>query len=483
MKNLILSTFCIFIIMTLTVSCSEKKGDEKPNILFIAVDDLRPELNLFGAAHIKSPNLDRLAGEGLTFTRAYCNVPVCGASRASLLTGIKPTKNRFVGYDTYAEKDAPGAISLPGHFRNNGYYTISNGKIFHHINDMASSWTEPPWRPNAPNGNWRNYLSETNLAIQDTSAGGRGLPYEWPDVDDDAYFDGQIARKSIDDFKRLKEAGTPFFLAVGFMKPHLPFNAPKKYWDLYPESDIFLPDNYFVPENAPPAAIHNFGELRNYSGVPRKGPVSDEMAKTLIRGYYACVSYTDAQIGRLLQALDELDLRKNTILILWGDHGWQLGEHTLWCKHSNFDVAMRAPMIISAPGYPANTRTGSLVEFIDIYPTLSELAGLPLPEQLHGKSFTELMQNPYAPHKEIIYSRFIHGESIKTDQYLYTEWYDKENKFYGRMLYDHFTDPAENVNISELPENQGLVDSLSATLHKEIQKAFEVTLPEVSSQL
>lgn len=482
MKNFISGIIFILSISFLQLSCQEEHPNDRPNILFIAVDDLRPELNTYGARHIISPNIDRLANEGITFKRAYCNVPVCGASRASLLTGIKPTKNRFIGYDTYAEKDAPGAISLPQHFKNHGYYTISNGKIFHHIDDMDSSWTEPPWRPDTPDGNWRNYLSETNLAIQDTSAGGRALPYEWPEVDDEAYFDGQIARKTIEDLRKLKDAKKPFFIAAGFLKPHLPFNAPKKYWDLYPESDIRLPDNYFVPENAPPAAIHNFGELRNYSGVPRKGPVSDEMAKTLIRGYYACVSYTDAQIGRILNALDELDLRHNTIVVLWGDHGWLLGEHTLWCKHSNFENAMKVPLIISAPGYPGNKKTNALVEFIDIFPTLSELSNLPQPEQLHGRSLMHLFQNPESPHKEIIYSRFVNGESIKTDRYLYTEWYDKEDKFYGRMLYDHDADPWENVNISELPENQRLVDSLSTLLQEEIQKAFEVKLPEVSSQ-
>ena len=457
-------------------ACNTAETPKPPNILFIAVDDLRPEIHAYGALHIKSPNMDRLADEGLSFTRAYCNVPVCGASRASLMTGIKPTKNRFIGYDTFAEKDAPGAISLAQHFKNNGYHTISNGKIFHHVSDMAAGWSEPAWRPDAESDNWRNYLSAENIAISDTSANGRALPYEWPEVEDEAYFDGQIARKTIEDLRKLKDAGKPFFLAAGFLKPHLPFNAPKKYWDLYPEADISLPDNYFVPENAPDAAIHNFGELRNYSSVPAKGPVTDEMAKTLIRGYYACVSYTDAQIGRLLQALDELDLRKNTIVILWGDHGWQLGEHTLWCKHSNFDVAMRVPMIISAPGFKGGLKTDALTEYIDIYPTLCELAGISLPPQLHGKSFVPLMQNPETAHKDLIYARYITGESIITDRYLYTEWFTKEGAFNGRMLYDHDTDPDENFNISEIPENQTLVDSLSRILHQEMEAAIGFNL-------
>jgi len=457
-------------------SCQQNGHNKNPNILFIAVDDLRPELGVYGAIHIQSPNIDRLANEGLMFTKAYCNVPVCGASRASLMTGIKPTKNRFVGFNTYAERDVPGAISLPKHFKDNGYYTISNGKVFHHKKDMIESWSEEPWRPKSDKKQGRGYLTPENLNIIDSINDARAWPYEWADVKDEYYSDGKIANKTIEDLKRISAMGKPFFLAVGFMKPHLPFNAPKKYWDLYPEESIHLPDNYFVPENAPNVSIHNFGELRNYFGVPENGPVSDEMAKKLIRGYYACVSYTDAQIGKLLNSLDELDLRKNTIVILWGDHGWQLGEHSLWCKHSNFDIALRVPLIISAPGYKGGLKTNALAEYIDIYPTLTELTGLGKPEQLHGKSFVTLMKNPDQKFKETIYARFVYGESIKTERYLYTEWYNREGDFDGRMLYDHQQDPNENMNISELPENKNLVDSLSKILHHEMKAAIEINL-------
>lgn len=464
----------LLVVIGLHFSCNSIPS--KPNVLFIAVDDLRPELNTYGANHIHSPNMDRLASEGLTFNRAYCNVPVCGASRASLLTGIKPTKNRFVTYNTYAEKDMPGAISLPMHFKNNGYYTISNGKIFHHSDDLEESWSEKPWKPIPRNGNWRNYITESHLRIADSIDDGRSWPYEWVDAHDSAYFDGEMTEKTIRDLWKLSKMDKPFFLAAGYLKPHLPFNAPQKYWDMYDPADISLPDNYYRPENAPDAAIHNFGELRNYYGVPKKGPVSDEMAKTLIRGYYACVSYTDAQIGKLLNTLDELGLRENTIVILWGDHGWQLGEHTLWCKHSNFDIAMRVPMIISAPGFKGGLETNALAEYIDIFPTLCELAGLELPSQLHGKSYVSLMENPDQSFKDVIYARFINGESIKTDKYLYTEWFNKQGELYGRMLYDHESDPNENFNISELPENQELVDSLSTILHKKMNSAFDVDL-------
>ncbi len=474
MKNL-----WIFTITSLSIllfdSCSAPV-QPTPNVLFIAVDDLRPELNTYGAGHIVSPNIDRLATEGLTFNRAYCNVPVCGASRASLLTGIKPTKNRFVNYYSYAQEDVPGAISLPQHFKNNGYYTISNGKIFHNADDLPESWSEEPWRPAGKNGNWRDYVTGENMAIADSMDDGRAWPYEWTDAHDTAYLDGLMTSKAIRDLKRLKELDQPFFLALGYLKPHLPFNAPKKYWDLYSAEQISLPYNYFRPENVPDIAIHNFGELRNYYGVPEEGPVSDEMAKKLIHGYYACVSYTDAMIGRVLDALDDLELRNNTIVILWGDHGWQLGEHTLWCKHSNFNVAMRVPLIISAPGYEGRLETDALVEYIDIFPTLCELAGLDMPAQLHGQSLVPLMENPALPQKEVIYARYIRGESIITNRYQYTEWFNDEGNFECRMLYDHTVDPDENENISELPENTALVDSLSEILKKEIESAVEISL-------
>lgn len=460
-----------------TAACNpvQKPEMKKPNILFIVVDDLRPELGCYGHSQIKSPNIDELAKRGLTFVNAYCNVPVCGASRASLLTGIRPTRTRFVGFDAWAEQDAPGAVSLPQLFRNNGYQTISNGKVFHHLNDIRESWSEAPWNPAVTSENYLDYLSHENLDL--LKAGHkRGLPYEKADVGDDAYFDGQIASKTIEDLKRLKKEGKPFFMAAGFLKPHLPFNAPKKYWDMYPEESIHLPENYFRPENAPDVAIHNFGELRSYYGVPAEGPVSDEMAHQLIHGYYACVSYTDAQIGRLLDALQELGMAENTIVILWGDHGWQLGEHSLWCKHANFKTSLNAPLIISAPGFQENQKTEALVEFVDVFPSLCELAGLVMPEQLQGQSFVSLMKNPETPGKEAIYSRFIESESIKTPRYLYTEWINKEGEVYSTMLYDHQTDPSENVNLSGDDSVKDSIKSLRNMLDLQMKKSAEINI-------
>lgn len=439
---------------------------DKPNVLFFAVDDLRPELACYGRNQVISPNIDRLAADGVAFNRAYCQSPVCGASRASLLSGIRPTAERaFKGYSHHADKDWGAPLSLPKHFRQHGYYTISNGKVYHHRDDGAGSWSEDAWRPR---GQWvgRGYVSPENRAIARLDEKGVGPAYENADVDDSVYPDGAIADKTISDLKRLKEMDKPFFLAAGFLKPHLPFNAPKKYWDLYNHDEIELADNPYRPKDAPDAAIHNWGELRQYHGIPKKGALSDEMARTLIHGYYACTSFTDAQIGRVLDELDRLGLRDNTVIVLWGDHGWNLGEHTLWCKHCHFQTSLVAPLIVSVPWIEGGARTDALTEFVDIYPTLCELAGLSAPEHLEGRSFVPLLRDPDRPGKKAIYSRYFNGQSVRTDRYCYTEWAKGSARPYARMLYDHKLDPDENVNIAERPENAALVKELAGMLHQ-----------------
>jgi iduronate 2-sulfatase len=440
-----------------------RAGRKRPNVLFIAVDDLRPQLGCYGHKQMISPNIDRLASDGVTFLRSYCQVPVCGASRASLLTGVRPTKDRFLGYDTWAEKDLPGALSIARHFKLNGYHTISNGKVFHHKNDCLDGWSEEPWRPK---GSWLNYLLEENRKLVDQDSNQRGPAYEAADVADNAYFDGMIADKGISDLRRLKAMDKPFLLALGLLKPHLPFNAPKKYWDMYKRENIDLADNPFRPKGAPDAALHNWGELRAYHGIPAKGPLSDELARALIHGYYACVSYTDAQIGRVLAELDRLGLRDDTTVILWGDHGWNLGEHGLWCKHCNFETSLHSPLIVRGLGIKAGIKTNGLTEYLDIYPSLCELCGLPLPGHLQGRSFVPLLSNPNLPWKKAVFSRYIRGDSVKTDRYRYTEWRRKDGKIYARMLYDHSVDLLENVNISELPENKEVVNKLSNMLQE-----------------
>lgn len=443
---------------------SAENTADKPNVLFLPVDDLRPQLGCFGHKQMISPNIDRLASESVVFENCYCQVPVCGASRASLLTGVRPTRDRFIGYNTRVDEDLPGALTLPQHFRKNGYHTISTGKVFHHRMDRRESWSEEPWRPSAlPGEDWRNYLDPESKKIAAQNKGA-GPAYESPDVADGAYYDGRFADRTIADLRRLKEAGSPFFLACGFLKPHLPFNAPRRFWDMYKRDEIDLADNPFRPKGAPDAALHNWGELRAYAGIPQKGPLPDDLARSLVHGYYACVSYTDSLIGRLLDELDRLGLRKNTIVCLWGDHGWNLGEHGLWCKHCNFETSLHSPLLISAPGRKGGTRVKALTEYVDIFPSLCDLAGLPIPEHLEGASLVPLIKNPAAPWKDAVFSRYFDGDSVKTEGYRYTEWRRKDGQRYARMLYDHKADPHENINIAEAPQHAATVARLSKLL-------------------
>jgi len=441
----------------------------KPNVLFIVVDDLRPQLGCYGRKQMVTPHIDALARSGVLFRRAYCQVPVCGATRASLLTGVRPTRSRFVTFDTWVDEDMPAALTLPQHFREHGYAALSIGKVFHHRPDAAErSWSSEPWHPSSPlGGSWRNYVLRENLEL-DGASDHRGPPFECADVPDDAYFDGQIADRAVNDLARVAATDEPFFLAVGFVKPHLPFNAPKCYWDLYTRDEVPLADNPFRPDGAPDEALHNFGELRRYFDIPREGPVGDEMARSLVHGYYAATSYVDAQVGRVLARLDELGLSERTIVVLWGDHGWQLGEHGLWCKHCNFNTSLNAPLIFRTPVGPAGGETDALVEFLDVFPTLCELASLPIPDHLDGETLVPLLGDPHRPGKPAAFSRYHAGDSVRTDRYLYTEWTDDTGHRTARMLYDHQSDPDENVSLAEIPQHADTVERLAGILNHEV---------------
>ncbi|WP_282055879.1 sulfatase [Maribacter luteus] len=452
----------------LLLSCKNQKGitevtqEKKPrNILFIAVDDLRPELNFYGSKHIQSPNLDKLADQSLVFNRAYCNVPVCGASRASLLSGMRPTRHRFIDYSTRADIDVPDAISLPKLLKQNGYTTIANGKVYHNGKDNVSSWNSI-W---FPEGNIRNYQLEENIKDNGNAnlAVAGATAFEMAEVEDTAYFDGKIAQKGIADLKKLKNKNKPFFLALGFMKPHLPFNAPKKYWDLYDRSKIELPESYLQPESTPKEAFHNFGELRNYGNIPKQGDVPDDLAKELIHGYYACVSYVDAQIGLVLDELKRLELEEDTIIVLWGDHGWNLGDHKLWCKHVTFETALKAPLIIKVPGKTKGQKTDAIIEYIDIYPSLVELIGIESPKTLDGQSFVPIL-NGETPEKDWAVSKFKDAVTLIKGDLFYTEWTKDDGVAYARMLFDHTTDPLELHNLAKKPEYQDTINQLAKDL-------------------
>ncbi|MHC4411890.1 MAG: sulfatase, partial [Planctomycetota bacterium] len=422
----------------------------KMNVLFIAVDDLRPQLGCYGHKQIISPNIDRLAAQGLLFERTYCQQAVCAPSRASLLSGTRPDTTKIYHLKTPLRKAMPNVLSLPEHFKNNGYETLSIGKIYHHRSDDLRGWSTEPYRAKALlDGTWkgRGYLTEKAIAQMEeynkanSNMKGRGPAFEAADVQDSAYPDGCNTEHAVKQLNRLKDK--PFFLAMGFYKPHLPFNAPKKYWDMYKSRDIKLADNPFIPQNAPRYATTNWGELRSYYGIPKKGPCSDELARQLIHGYYACVAYIDALVGRLLDELDRLKLRDNTVIILWGDHGWKLGEHAGWCKHTNFELDTRVPMILSVPGMKtAGRRTWALTEYVDVYPTLCEVCGLSVPGHLEGRSMAPLLEDPARPWKKAAFSQYprgkVMGYSMRTERFRYTEWKDRETgKVLARELYDH----------------------------------------------
>jgi iduronate 2-sulfatase len=469
--------FLLLIALGVT-SCSgdgvKTRIPEQPNILFIAVDDLRPELGCYGANLIHSPGIDRLAREGTRFDRSYCNIPVCGASRASLMTGLRPARNRFLSYLTRADEDAPGITTLPQLFRNNGYHTISNGKIFHHADDAAVGWDEI-WHPSSGSKSWRDYATPANI-LTDSTEFDNGPPFERADLHDNAYKDGKTAEKVIADLRKLRDGEKPFFLAAGFLKPHLPFNAPEKYWKWY-DGKVQLPYNNYPPENAPAESLHNSGELRGYGDIPPEGPVSDEMARDLIHGYYACVSYTDAQVGKILDELERLELESSTIVILWGDHGWNLREHGLWCKHCNYETSLHTPLILRVPGTKQVPSTSEIVEYVDIYPTLCELAGLALPEHLQGNSFSNLLFDPDATSDGVAVCQWYEGITTIRENHFYTEWVDDEDQLFTRMLYDHSVDPDENVNISERPENASVIESLSAEMRQSRAENYFKEIP------
>jgi arylsulfatase A-like enzyme len=506
MKTRLIQTSFLVPIAALMGSSTYITEKERPNILFIAVDDLRPELGCYGNKYVVSPNIDRLARSGMVFNNAYCQSAVCNPSRASLMTGLRPDSLKVWDLKTDMRSVAPTVMTLPQYLMRQGYFTTAVGKIYHNIFPDSLSWSEPemhlkgfPFDPDAV------YFSDENLAQiekrkRQIITNGNEKKFidrlgEWyvkakatesADVPDNAYYDGAQTDYAIDKLKELKNGKKPFFLAVGYYRPHLPFNAPKKYWDLYDRSKIPLATNPHLPINMPSMAISNNQEVKGYfdcRNLPTalSGAFSEDTARLMKHGYYASVSYMDAQVGRLLDALEKEGLTKNTIIVLWGDHGWKLGEHRSWAKMTNFEIDTRAPLIISLPGMKAKGKsTHKLVEFVDIYPSLCELAGLPVPTGLAGKSTVPLLNNPEAAWKPAAYSQYLReggwrgpdgitymGYTVRTEQFRYVEWYNWDtHELAAKELYDHRTDHEENSNIAADPAFTGQVSELAGQLRK-----------------
>ena len=473
---------------------------ERPNVLFIAVDDLRPEMGCYGNPVVRTPNLDRLAARGVVFNHAYCQQAVCSPSRSSLMTGRRPDVTRVWDLATHFRAALPDAVTLPQHFKANGYYCAALNKIYHHGFEDGRSWSEPHWYPSGQTvdtdpADWskrivkrvgegvREYAKMPMPADNDRPNAGKhgkaakGAAFEVSPKNDDELPDGCTAAAAVKRLSELSARHQPFFLAVGFLKPHLPFVAPKKYWDLYDPDKIPLPAIDHLPDGAPVFAGHDNGELHSYANVPRGNPIPADLAKTLRHGYYACISYTDAQVGRLLDALDREGLAENTVIVLWGDHGWQLGDHGLWHKHTNFELATRVPLLISLPKQKmAGRKCDAPVEFVDIYPTLADVCGLSIPSGLDGVNLRPWLDNPATPAEKVAISQYprggvqtgnrpLMGYSIRDARWRLTLWRDRNNgQIVATELYDEQNDPAETVNLAGKAENKVIVAELSKHL-------------------
>ena len=424
MKLVILQScfFCAFLFQGQTAFAIPR-----PNVLFVAIDDLRPELGCYGSSIAKSPNLDKLAKEGMRFDRAYCQQAICSPSRASLMTGARPDEIGVIENTAYFRELNPDIVTLPQHFIKHGYEAVYCGKIYHaRMTDDDHSWSRKAAFNRCPvKMKWLpgNYALKENQELWASNkekmlakygkAGSGGLvhgpAYESADVPDHAYPDGFSTRLAIATLKDHieKKAKQPLFLALGFKKPHLNFVAPKKYWDMYDREKIKLAERKDPPRGGATTGLHASFELRTRHGIPKKGPIGPELAKTLLHGYYACVSYVDAQIGLMLEALDEAGIRDDTVIVVWGDHGWHLGDMGIWGKATNYEIATRVPLIVWTPEMKARGEsTGALVELVDIYPTLCDLAGLPKPTHLAGKSFVPLLDEPKRKWKKHAVSQF-----------------------------------------------------------------------------
>jgi len=513
----------IILIAALSIlgACS-KKPEKQSNVIFISFDDLRPDLGCYGNEEISTPNLDKLADQGVAFLNTYCQVAVCQPSRASYMTGLRPDTIRSWHLGDHHRAAHPDVKTMPQYFKDFGYHTVSIGKIFHnHVPDSVS-FDEPDLRPakyrtadmvdrdaesfhyddeiNAEQIKRRAERIKNNPGVKLYANGwGYGTSVESYDAPDSEFYDGAQTDLALETLARLKDRDEPFYLAMGYYRPHLPFIAPKKYWDMYNEAEITPASNNFLPEGSPGFAINSMYELGNCYDLedivqhPVTGTLPDSVGRILKHGYYASVSYVDACFGRLMDGLEEMGLADNTIIAIVGDHGWKLGEHGSWGKMTNYEIDTRVPLIIKAPGIKAaGQRSKRLTELVDVFPTLCELAGIEVADYLQGTSVVPLLDEPDRKWKSAIFSQFHRrprvsidgqrymGYAMRTERYHYIEWYfwDNEKKipldFVSAELFDHSIDPGENINIASIPDNTELVDLLS----KKLKAGWKAARPE-----
>ena len=459
----------------------------KPNILFIAVDDLRPSIGCYGDGHAITPNLDRLAKRGVRFAQAHCQVAVCNPSRASLMTGLRPDTLGVWTLPIHFREAKPNVVTLPQWLRRHGYTAVGHGKIYHNPTPDPQSWSEPIRPIQFQRGyakGWQARIREVQAKLPDNDwrkNNLRGPATAAPVIDDHQLVDGARTNMAIEDLRRLGQAEKPFFLALGFIRPHLAWISPKKYWDLYDPKTLPVIIDGEVTPNTPPYALSTSYELTHYMDFidfPKpwdEQRVSDAVARRLMHAYYASVSYVDAQLGRLLTALDDAGLADNTIIVLWSDHGWKLGEYNGWGKMTNYEIDTRVPFIIAAPGMKtAGQSTDTPVELLDIFPTLCDMAGIPMPDFVQGTSLLPLLKNPAAKIDRVAHSQYYRnhdgteymGYAMRTVTHRFVEWREfGTGKVTARELYDHRQNHSETANVIDTA-TEALVESLTSRLLK-----------------
>ena len=529
MKTIFVKLFSVLCLLVISNGViAQQKKNTKPNILFIAVDDLKPILGCYGNTLVKTPNIDRLAKISTIFNRNYCQQAICGPTRASIMTGTRPDVTQVWNLTTQMRDVNPNLVTLPQYLISQGYETSGIGKIYHPSSAIGGvdpvSWSIPylkskesdfPADFGSPaNGQYQlpetkarmtpEIIAERKKQNKDLTSNDenpksiKGPSVECIDAPDNAYQDGVNALLAKEQIIKLSKGNKPFFMAVGFSKPHLPFVSPKKYWDLYNREDMPIASFQEHSKNGPLVAYHQSGELRNYLDIPEFATLPAdslriglklEKQKELIHGYYAAVSYLDAQVGVLLNTLESLGTLNNTIIVLWGDHGWHLGDHDLWHKHTNFEEATRAPLIIAGPGIKSG-KTNSLTEFVDVFPTICDLAGVAIPSKLDGKSLKPLMVNNNAKVNDYSISQYprklkkvemikkgysdpkIMGYSLRTDKYRFTIWMNNftskqpfnESQVYASEMYDYVKDPLEKVNVVNDKEYAAIAKDMKAKM-------------------
>lgn len=484
----------IFILLSSNLFAQVAESKQKPNIIFIAIDDLKPTIGAFGDTYAKTPVLDKMAEKSTIFRNNHAQQAVCGPSRASLMTGRRPDYTGVKDLKTRMRDVNPNIVTIPQYFKQNGYTTVGVGKIYDPRCVGKSldslSWSVPfvrEWQLSYPEEYGRPalgyYQEKSNKEMIEklyNEAKEKGVknsyiyvtdrfkpPFEKSNVSDNAYMDAAIANRAIDLMDDLsKETTKPFFLAVGFKRPHLPFVAPQKYWNLYDSINVPMATYQKMAKNSPTVAYHKSNEMSTYIAPDIEYEldedqllrIDEEFQKELIRGYYACTSFVDAQIGKIVDELKKTGLDKNTIIVVWGDHGWHLGDHSLWNKHSNFEQATRSPLIIYSPHSKQPIEVNSPTEFVDVFPTLCELSGLSIPTNLDGKSLMKLMDKPSDSNNKYAVSQWpkgdVMGYSFRTDDYRYTVWIKNKESMddinakdiVAQELYDYVKDPLETAN-------------------------------------